>query len=50
MIAAGADKAEAVDEALYGDDPARPTTGLYGLRRTVWLVDEALRDQQVDLL
>ena len=43
MIAAGAEKAAAVDRAMRGDDPNRtPAAGLHGLGRTLWFIDEAL--------
>lgn len=40
MIAAGAEKAQAVSRAIAGDDPTRtPAAGLHGRQYTLWFVD-----------
>ncbi|MCL2489107.1 MAG: 6-phosphogluconolactonase [Propionibacteriaceae bacterium] len=46
MIAAGAEKAQAVSRALAGDEVTRtPAAGLHGREATVWLIDAAASGQ-----
>ena len=43
MLATGTGKAQAVNRALWGDDPARtPAAGLRGRNRTLWFIDSDL--------